>query len=132
MCELNAKFDADFLFYSLRHFECDGHTVHMLTQQHLPPPPTSTVKSSVFTHVPSSPLSLTARLHRSHTNHSHYSNNGWTFSGQISDICDMILYIMYNISHQSTEMRKCYMVKGHRGNISFHCHSNITQLKVIP
>ena len=36
--KLNAKFDADSLFYSLSHFECDGHTVHMLTQQCLLPP----------------------------------------------------------------------------------------------
>ena len=64
MFKLNVKFDADSLFYSLSHFECDGHTVHMLTQQHLPPPLTSTVKSSLFTHAHSSPLSLAARLHR--------------------------------------------------------------------
>ena len=30
MFKLNAKFDADSLLYSLNHFECDGHTVHML------------------------------------------------------------------------------------------------------
>ena len=64
MFKLNTKFDADSLLYSLSHFECDGHTVHMLTQQHLPPPLTSTVKSSLFTHAHSSPLSLAARLHR--------------------------------------------------------------------
>ena len=50
MFKLNAKLDADSLLYSLSHFECDGHTVHMLTQQHLPPPLTSTVKLSLFTH----------------------------------------------------------------------------------
>ena len=32
MFKLNAKFDADLLLYLLSHFECDGHTVHMLTQ----------------------------------------------------------------------------------------------------
>ena len=49
------------------------------------PPLTSTVKSSWFTHAHSSPLSnLAARLHRCCTNHSHYINNGWTFSGQTS------------------------------------------------
>ena len=32
MFKLNAKFDADSLFYSLSHFECDSHTVPMLTQ----------------------------------------------------------------------------------------------------
>ena len=62
MCKLNAKFDADSLFYLLSHFECDGHTVHMFTQQCLPPPLTCTVKLSVFTHAHSSPLSLAAIL----------------------------------------------------------------------
>ena len=37
MFMLNAKFDGDLLIYSLSHFECDGHTVHMLTQRSLPP-----------------------------------------------------------------------------------------------
>ena len=44
------------------------------TQAHskaIPPPLTSTVKSSLFTHVHSSPLSLAARLHWCHANHSH-------------------------------------------------------------
>ena len=45
MLKLNAKFDVDSLLYLLSHFECDSHTVHMLTQQRLPPPLTSTVKS---------------------------------------------------------------------------------------
>ena len=31
MFKLNAKFGADSLLYSLSHFECNGHTVHMLT-----------------------------------------------------------------------------------------------------
>ena len=78
-CSLNAKFDAGSLLYLLSHFECDGHTVHMLTQWRLPPPLTSTVKSSWFTHVHSSLLSLAASFHRCHTN-----INGWTFSGQTS------------------------------------------------
>ena len=60
MFKLNAKFDADSLLCSLSHFECDDHTVHMPTQQHLPPPLTSTVTLSLFTHVHSSPLSLAA------------------------------------------------------------------------
>ena len=60
MLELNAKFDADLLFSSLSHFECDSHTVHMLTHWHLLPPLTSTVKSSLFIHAHSSPLSLAA------------------------------------------------------------------------
>ena len=81
MFKLNTKFDADLLLYILSHFECDSHTVHMLTQWHLPPPLTKTVKSSLFTHVHSSPLSLAARLHWCRTNHSCYIKNGWTFSG---------------------------------------------------
>ena len=68
--KLNTKFDADLLLCSLSHLECNGHTVHMLTQGHLPPPLTSIVKSSLFTHVHSSPLSLAARLHRCCANHS--------------------------------------------------------------
>ena len=43
MFKFNAKFDADSLLYLLSHFECHGHTLHMLTQWHLPPPLTSTV-----------------------------------------------------------------------------------------
>ena len=65
-------------------FECNGYPIHMLTQWHLPPLLTSTVKLSLFTHVHSSPLSLTARLHGYHANHSDYINNGWTFSRQTS------------------------------------------------
>ena len=80
--KLNTRFDADSLLYLLSHFECNSHMVHMLTQQCLLPPLSSTVKSSLFTQVHSSPLSLIARLHRSHANLSHYINNGWTFSGQ--------------------------------------------------
>ena len=76
--KLNAKFDADLSLYLLSHFEWDGHTVLIHTQQHAPPPlTTSTVKLSLFTHVHSSPLSLAAQLHC-------YINNGWTFSRQPS------------------------------------------------
>ena len=50
MFKLNAKFDADSLLSSLSYFECDGHTVHMLTQWHLLPPLTSAVKLSLFIH----------------------------------------------------------------------------------
>ena len=39
---------------------------------------------SIAVHAHSSPLSLAARLHRCHANHSCYINCGWTFSGQIS------------------------------------------------
>ena len=77
---LKANIDADSLLYSLSHFECDGHTVHMLTQYHLPLRLTSTVKSSLFTNSPPSPLSLAARLHQCCANHSQIKND-WTFSG---------------------------------------------------
>ena len=43
MFKLNTKSDADLLLYLLSHFECDGHTVHTLSQWCLPPPLTSTV-----------------------------------------------------------------------------------------
>ena len=76
MFKLNTKFDT-----LLAHFECDSHTVHMLSQWCLPPPPTSTVKSSLFTHGHSSLLSLAGRLHQCCAKHSH-TNNRWTFSGQ--------------------------------------------------
>ena len=40
MFKLNAKSDAYSLLCLLSHFECDGHTVHMLTQWcHCPPLP---------------------------------------------------------------------------------------------
>ena len=70
-------------------FECNGHTVHMLTQQHLSPPLGSTVKLSSFTHAHPSPLSLAARLHWCHTNHSHYIDNGWIF---LDRPCIIMLY----------------------------------------
>ena len=41
MFKLNAKFDAYSLSYSLSHFECNSHTVHMISQQSLPPPLTA-------------------------------------------------------------------------------------------
>ena len=82
MVNLNAEFDAGAWLYLLCHSECDSHTVHMLTQQHLLPPLTSTVRSSLFMHGHSSPLSLAARLHQCHANCSRHINNGWTFSGQ--------------------------------------------------
>ena len=44
MLKLNTKSDADSLLWSFSHFECYSHTVHMLTQWHLPPPLTGTVK----------------------------------------------------------------------------------------
>ena len=32
MFKLNTKFGADLLLYSVSHFECDSHMVHMLSQ----------------------------------------------------------------------------------------------------
>ena len=49
------------MLYSLSHFECDGHTVHMLPQWCALPPLTSTVKLSLFTPAHSCPLALAAR-----------------------------------------------------------------------
>ena len=79
MFKLNAKFDS--LLYSLSHFECDGHTVHMLTPWCVPPPLTSTVKSTLFTHEHSSPLSVATKITLMLYS-SHCINNGWTFCGQ--------------------------------------------------
>ena len=87
MFKLNSKFDTDSFLYSLSHFESNGHTVHMLTHQCLPPTLTSTETPSLFTHAHSSPLSLAARLHRCHANCSHYINNGWAFSAQTWYVC---------------------------------------------
>ena len=91
MLKLNVKFDANSLPFSLSHFACDDHTVHTLTQRRLPPPLTGTVKPSLFTRAHSSALSLAARLHRCHTNHSRYINNGRAFSKQISSYILRIL-----------------------------------------
>ena len=100
--KLNAKFDADSLLYLLGHFECDGHTVHMLTQWCLLSPLTSTGKSSLLMHVRSSPLSLAARLHQCHANCLRYINNGWTSPGQTlySIVCiPHILFIYSSAGH---------------------------------
>ena len=95
MFKLNAKSDADSLLYSLSHFECDCHTLHMPTQWCLLPPLSSTVQSSSFTRAHSSPLSLAARLHQCHANHFGYINNGWTFSGLCVYVCVYTHLCMY-------------------------------------
>ena len=82
MLKLHTKFDADLSIYLLSHFECDALTVHMFTQKCLPSPLTSTVKSSLFTDVHYSPLSLAARSHQCCTSCCHFINNGSTFSMQ--------------------------------------------------
>ena len=99
MFKLNAKFDADPLFYTLSYFECNGHTVHMLFQWRLLPPLTSRVKSSLFMHAHSSPLSLAARLHQCRVNWSCDINNGWTFSGQILYVHIYYIMKLYYILH---------------------------------
>ena len=90
--KLNAKFDADSLTSSLSHFECNGHTVHMLTQLCLLPPLTSIVRSSLFMYAHSRPLSLATRLHQCHTNHPHI-NNGWSSSRLISSLRVSVLLL---------------------------------------
>ena len=84
MFKCNAKSDAYLSLYSLSHFECNRHTVHMLTRWYLPPPLTSTAKLSLLTQAHSSPLALATRLHQCHSNHSHCINNSWTFSRSTS------------------------------------------------
>ena len=95
MVKLNANSDADSLLYSLRHFEYNGHTVHMLTQWCLSPLLTSTVRLSLFTHAHSSPFSVAARFHPWCANHSRY--NGWTISRQT--LCTESVYfsISFNV-----------------------------------
>ena len=96
----------DSLLYSLSHSVCDSHTVHMLTQQQLPPPLTSTEKLSLFTHAHSSPLSLVARLHQCCTNCSCYINNGWTFSRQVfAHMCECRRYLIISMS-ESCDRKK--------------------------
>ena len=73
MLKLHAKFDAELLLYSLSPFECDGHTVHMLTQWCLPPPLTSKVVIHLYTF--QSTL-LGCQFTPRHTNHSHCINDG--------------------------------------------------------
>ena len=94
---LMQKSDADSLFYLLSHFECEGHTAHVLTHRHLPPPLTSAVKLSLFTHALSSLLSLAARVHPCHANHSLYINHCQTFSWQTSyfNYINTILLALY-------------------------------------
>ena len=84
MFKLSVNFDAGLLPYSLSYFEFSGHMAHVLTQRHLPHLLTCTVKSFLFMHTHSSPLSLAASLHLCHTNHSCFIKNGCTFSGPTS------------------------------------------------
>ena len=100
MSKLNAKFDADLLLYFLSNFECDSHTVHTLTQWCLLPTLTSTVKSSVFTHVHSRPLSLAAQLYPCRSNRTHYTDSAWTFSNRPHIfICVYVLESIHKRDH---------------------------------
>ena len=103
MFKLHAKFDADSLLYQLRCFECDSHTVHMLTQWHLLPPLTSTVKSSLFKHVHSSHSPWLPGYMDVMHNHSRYINNGWTFSSQT----------VYNDSRVNSALKTLYLLQIH-------------------
>ena len=85
--------------------ECNSHTVHMLIQQYLPPPLTRTVKSSLFTHAPSSHLFLAARLHWYHANHSCYINNGWAFSRQNLYVCNETVKCTCNIYYKRVNVK---------------------------
>ena len=78
MFKLNTKFDADLLLCSLNHFECDGHTVHMLPQWHPPLTLTSTVKSFIAHTCTFQSAFLDCQLTCP------YISNGWTFSEQTS------------------------------------------------
>ena len=56
MFKLNAKFDADSLLYWLSHSYATSTQYTCSLTGHLPPPLTSTVKSSLFMHACSTPL----------------------------------------------------------------------------
>ena len=109
MFKRHTEFDADLVLYLLSHFECDGHTVHVLTQWRLPPPLTSTVKSSLFAREHSSPLSSAARLHRCHANCCCYINKGWTLSRQTLYIS--ILVDNFTFMGKSIILYPCFSIK---------------------
>ena len=97
MFKPNTKFDACLWLCLFSHFECNNHTVHMITQQHLPPSLSDTVKSSLFTHAHSSPLSMADRFQGCCANQSHYINNGCTFSRQTNSYCLHFQFINMNL-----------------------------------
>ena len=77
MFKLNTKFNADLLLFSVilnamaTQYTCSLNGIYRLYWL--------VQWSLIVTHAHSSPLSLAARLHWCHANHSHYINNGWTF-----------------------------------------------------
>ena len=66
----------------------------MLTQQHILPLLTSTVKSSLFTHVHSTPFSSAARWHQCHANHSHILTMARLFPDRLH-ICMCVCVYVY-------------------------------------
>ena len=77
------------------------------------PPLTSTVKSSLFTHVHSSPLSLGARLHPCCANHSRCINNGWTFYGHPSYSCWIsVIRIFFSFHYHTVSNTKDHLLYG--------------------
>ena len=63
----------------------------------------------------SSPLSLAARLHQCHANHSYYINNGWTFSRQTLCVCVSIHKYRYiSIYIHTYNFIVCRHVQAHR------------------
>ena len=80
--KLNAKFDADSLLYSPSHFECEGHTVHMLT--HWSTTLTASYSEVVTVHTCTfQSIPLGCQVTSMSPNCFRYINTGWAFWGQI-------------------------------------------------
>ena len=80
-------------FWSTRSVILNGTTATYYTHSTVSAAPTDcTVKSSLFTHMCSSSLSLAARLHQCRVNHSCYVKNGWTFSIRRHTIVSICYY----------------------------------------
>ena len=65
------------------------------------PPLTSTVKSSLFMHAHSSPLSSAARLHPCHINHSHYINSLFVLviiSFAVQSLFSLVQFVYFFVS----------------------------------
>ena len=90
-------------------FEWDSHTDTCSLNSVYRFPLTSAVKLSSPTHARSSPLSLAARLNWCQTNHSRYTNHGWTFSGQtFYRVCSLDSGFF---AHYSCEIHGCDYVQ---------------------
>ena len=102
MFKLNAISDADLLLCSLSHFECDGHTVHMLTQW-ASTAPTDQYSEVVIVHTSAFQSTLLGcQVTSCCANDSHYINNGWTFSRQTSYKSIFLSWITYQ--------NKCFLI----------------------